>query len=393
MDRQALEASIGQTVSRNVAWKRMLVDLADHSTLYVIVSVKRASSQFNMYRMASRWLAKAEIGSGIISVRPLRADVGDLQEACACFEIDSDSDTSSSPSRSPSKVVTKRTWADIAAEEELEEELRVTRQRLDKFLVEEISVDKFCQRFMPGRIIARAGNGCNADVFLGRFAMVDVALKRLAFDADTFQELKEELELQHEARSAHVLPHMGLYIVCDGDEKLWAVTVSLFCNRGSLWDARLPLPAEGCSYVLKAVSEALRDIHSRGIVHNDIKPGNVLLDSEGHIFVHDFGLSVRGCSHPKFGGTPGYQCPDDTHTTFASDIFALGITIVELFVGHRPALSGGIVRLPTRMPRPMFRIISSMLSTDAGQRASISDILCSTFVGMAPTSPPAQLFA
>jgi serine/threonine protein kinase/formylglycine-generating enzyme required for sulfatase activity len=96
--------------------------------------------------------------------------------------------------------------------------------------------------------------------------------------------------------------------------------------------------------LVATVAEALHSAHRLGLVHRDVKPGNILIDPGGRPYVADFGLALR---EETFGqdtglaGTPAYMSPEQARgeghrVDGRSDIFSLGIVFYELLVGQRP---------------------------------------------------------
>ena len=102
-----------------------------------------------------------------------------------------------------------------------------------------------------------------------------------------------------------------------------------------------PLPLSVAVAVLWDVAEAVQVLHERGIVHCDLKPGNVLFDRDGHLLVTDFGLASlrkRSDSGGSAVGTPAYMAPEmfEGNVSPQSDVYAMGIMLFELLAGRLP---------------------------------------------------------
>ncbi len=104
-----------------------------------------------------------------------------------------------------------------------------------------------------------------------------------------------------------------------------------------------PMPAEKARRIVIETLNALRAAHARGVIHRDIKPGNLLVTDAGHIKVTDFGLAAISASQTvtmegAVLGTPAYLPPEHIRGEAAderSDLFSLGTTFIELLTGQR----------------------------------------------------------
>lgn len=106
---------------------------------------------------------------------------------------------------------------------------------------------------------------------------------------------------------------------------------------------REPLPPGDALRISTEIAQALSIIHMAGVVHRDLKPGNIMLRSDGTVALIDFGIS-RSSSMPAAGeslisGTPYYMSPEQANgdpTDERTDLYALGVMIFQMLTGERP---------------------------------------------------------
>src|SRR5439155_24634319 len=104
------------------------------------------------------------------------------------------------------------------------------------------------------------------------------------------------------------------------------------------------LPAQEAVAIIRQVCQGLETAHAAGVVHRDLKPQNIMVQTDGHALVMDYGIAHSGQSKGvtqtgAFVGTPEYMSPEQARTEEVdarSDIFSLGLIFYEILTGKVP---------------------------------------------------------
>ncbi len=156
---------------------------------------------------------------------------------------------------------------------------------------------------------------------------------------------------EREAKAIAALEHPAIVPVYDYGEADQKVFLAMrYMGGGSLADklraGRLPVAA--LSKIYERVAPALDLAHSKGVVHRDLKPGNILFDDNGEPYVSDFGiakLAITSNTELTQGGaigTPSYMSPEQARgerLDGRSDIYAMGVMLFEMLAGRLPYTS------------------------------------------------------
>jgi serine/threonine protein kinase/TolB-like protein/Flp pilus assembly protein TadD len=207
-----------------------------------------------------------------------------------------------------------------------------------------------------------------------------VALKRiLSCHADSRETL---MRFRREAQAAANLDHpniLPIYEVSQSEEGLPFFSMK-FAGGGSLLEAAPSLrsdPRRAVALMAK-VARALQYAHDQGILHRDLKPGNILLDGHSEPMVSDFGLAKwleptdDLTRTPSIFGTPGYIAPEQVNgsegrLTAAADVYSLGAILFHLLTGRPPFIGEHalkVIQQTTEKPAPKLRSLVRALDRD-----------------------------
>lgn len=263
-------------------------------------------------------------------------------------------------------------------------------------------------------IVRRLGQGAQGEVFLAQDTRLErsVALKTLSLGAAAPPQRAELVRrLLDEARLVAALQHPNLVALYDAGEENGApylvfeyvpgnTLAALLREQGSLATTQAVMIALGA---LRGVAYA----HAQGVLHRDLKAGNVMLTAEGIARVTDFGIACRLAANAADPGTPvgtpSYMAPESINDgTYlpASDVYSIGTLLYEMLTGAPPARAASVEETLSRALRGDFAppshanpqvdarldaLIMKALSTDPTARyASAADMADALEAYLAP---------
>lgn len=255
----------------------------------------------------------------------------------------------------------------------------------------------------PGSVIGdryelgeRIGRGGMADVFRANDRSLDrpVAVKVLrTFTADD----ADRARFSAEARTLARLNHPGLVMVLDAGtaEDDHPYLVMHLVEGPSLADriGEGRLPHSAVAKIGRQVADALAYVHDNGVVHRDVKPGNVLLGAHGRAWLADFGIArllhdaARHTATGTMVGSPAYLSPEQLRggdVGPAADVYSLGLVLLEALTGERAFPGSGVEAamprlhqqpaLPDDLPSGWRELLGAMTALDPAARPGPAEV-------------------
>ena len=278
----------------------------------------------------------------------------------------------------------------------------------------------YAGRWLLGRyrletVIANGGMGIvwtAEDSFLGR----KVAVKILTWEPDSDRAGAAAERGRREARAAASLRHPNIACVYDYGQQDGIAFLVMELLEGESLAARLhrhgALPPQQAAHVATEVAEALDAAHRAGIVHRDVKPGNIMLEPSGAVKLLDFGIAAISGQRAYPGqerllGTAAYLSPewgDNGPADPAGDVYSLGVVVYEMLAG-RPPFTGNslaavaaahaanppppLTLLNPDVPPAMAAVCERALSKDPAARPpSAGAFAAQLSAGLPDASPP-----
>lgn len=240
-------------------------------------------------------------------------------------------------------------------------------------------------------MVSQLGSGASAEVWAAKDTKANnlvVALKIFSphSDLDSYglQNFEKEFTTVYNLKHSNLLPPTG-YDIFEGRPYL----VMQYCENGSCSSMIGRADENDILKFLHDVAAGLEYLHDHNIIHQDIKPDNILLDDNCNFMVTDFGISIAytndSDSAEMSGGTRAYMGPERFSgiTNTASDIWSLGATAMELLTGNPPyGDHGGLLQaegeslpdLPDNLQPEVKNLILSCLVADPTKRIKANAI-------------------
>jgi serine/threonine protein kinase len=216
------------------------------------------------------------------------------------------------------------------------------------------------ERLGKYEVIREVGRGSTGTVYLSHDSYYgrDVAIK--VYQACTDDEERARVARKMFLSEAHMvgmLQHPNIMPIFDAGEEdgLYYVVTEFVHGARTLTSYTRPdnlLPVDDVVGIMFKCAKALHYAHSRGVIHRDVKPSNLMLTTDSDLRIIDFGIAILSDASISriegIAGSPSYMSPEQVQSleiTGKSDLYALGAVMYELLTGFRPFRAGTLAKL------------------------------------------------
>ena len=215
------------------------------------------------------------------------------------------------------------------------------------------------------RIVELAGRGGMGEVYRAEDLKLaqDVALKFVRFASDDLRQ-----RLLNEVRLGREIAHPNVCRIYDVVDVEGEDCIVMEYVDGTTLDATMPLSRERGMRVAREICAGVAASHDRDVVHGDLKPGNVMIDRDGHVRITDFGLaalSQETAKSSRIAGTPAYMAPEQLRGELLpqSDLYALALLLGDVFGDAipkelQPVIERSLARDPRHRPQSAREILA-----------------------------------
>ena len=253
------------------------------------------------------------------------------------------------------------------------------------------------QNLGPYKLIGVLGRGGMGLVYQGyetslkRFVAIKVLADSLAHDIGVKERFLREARSMAALNDPHIIQ---IYFIGEEDGQTYFVMEFVDGESlGSLLKREGKLKPEQAAKIIYQTAQGLETAHDKGVIHRDIKPGNLMLTRRGGVKIADFGIALKTQDFSKkltstgeFVGTPGYISPEvclSRPVDQRSDIFSLGIVLFECLAGRMPftdesplglmlevvnAQIPDVSTLNEEVDPELSRVLSKMIAKDPAHR-------------------------
>jgi len=223
--------------------------------------------------------------------------------------------------------------------------------------------------FKFNTIIGTGGYGC---VYKEKYLGKDVAVKSFK----SLKKLREELSILKKLKPSSFIPKLyGYYLDYNKPTQSGGIVMEFLPK--SLHDVlqenkRKTINWKSYYKIAQSIARAIHFLHQQDLIHFDIKPANLMLDTNNHVKIIDFGFAT-------FGNLSDYLAPEfhaRFHSQQKADIYSLGVTLWEMASGDSPrhALNGQGFIIPKSCPEKFSTLITRCMDKDPAARPTAESI-------------------